>query len=173
MERRGLIRSMVSQAKRVFGYPARRWFRAGVHALHEGRYDRARRLLKLRLRIRPGDRTARLYLARAERELGLERSWASISEVLARDSGWPPAVRDAIQLQLQLGRIQDARQTIEEMGDINRYSDDDFLSIWRLVHSEAPELTELLTDRLLTRRPSESRVRVLGRDSAAGINADS
>ena len=146
-----LLPEIARQAKRVFGYPARRWFRAGVQAFHEGSYGRAQRLLRLRLRVRPGDRMARLYLARVELDLGRERSLATISELLARDPGRPAAVHHALQLQLELGRTQDARQTIEEMGDINRYSDDDFLSIWRLINSEAPELTELLTERLLKR----------------------
>ncbi|MDF2754369.1 MAG: hypothetical protein K0S82_2752, partial [Gaiellaceae bacterium] len=102
----------------MLGYPARRLFHAAVKAYGDGRYDRARRLLRLRLLIRPSDRTARLYLACAER---------------------------------QLGRIEDARRTITQVGDINRYSDSDFLRVWRFVSSEAPELIVPLTDKLLGR----------------------
>lgn len=140
---------------RVFGHAAKRLRQAGVDAYRKGKYKRAHRLLVLWLRARPGDHMARLHLARCERELEQpEQSLKTISQVLATDPCWPPAVQHALELQLKLGREADARQVIDRLDNLSRYSDDDLLSVWEIVSTYAPALLDPLTDKLVTSRPS-------------------
>ena len=142
-------------ARRVPGYLARRLGQIGVDAYRKAKYQAARRLLMLWLRARPRDHIARLYLARCERELEQpEQSLKTISQVLAADPCWASAVQPALELQLQLGREADARQVIDRLDNLSRYSDDDLLRIWKVVRSYAPALLDPLTDRLVASRPS-------------------
>lgn len=172
-EHRHPKRRTPERIRHVVRYLSRWQFRVGRTAYRKGRYEKAIRLLRVRLRLVPDDRMARLYIARAERELGrADLSLATISDALARDPNWPPAIRHAVHVQLRLGREEVVRRTVEEIEDLTPYSDDDLSSIWHLVKSAAPRGATRLADELLARRPADRTRQMWAEESRARANAE-
>jgi glycosyltransferase involved in cell wall biosynthesis len=151
--------------KSILGYPSRRLFEAGRAAYRKDRFARARRLLTMRLRLKPRDRMAWLYLARAERELGdRQASLVACDRALALTPGWPPAVRHKAELLIQAGRDSDVPAVLESLERFDGLGEDDLRGIWPLLIARAPGVAAGLVEK---QAEADPRLRALAAEAAA------
>lgn len=146
--------------------------RRGIQAYRDGDYSTACRRMGLRVRLPPDDWLAWLYLARAQRELGRpERSLRTIYAALGRRPGWPPGVRHAVELELELERPEAARRALESVDPLDPLDAEELRLLRRIALPIYPGIAIRFSDELLRREP-DSRDAAALRAEAVGRSGD-